>query len=70
MDGIIMKSDAGAREAALVVKSGATTTVGTSTALSTSNAGIYQSYILNPTTSAEWSKSEVNAMNIGIKVTV
>lgn len=69
LSGLVNKSDAGYRSAALLIKSGATTTEGDSLALATDPWLIRQPYILNPTTSAAWSISDVDGIEIGVKVT-
>lgn len=69
IDAHIKKSDAGAKSAATLVKSGATTTAGSDLVLSTDEQLARSSYILNPTTSSEWSKAEIDAMTIGVRVT-
>ena len=65
---IAQKSDAGARSLATVMKSGATTTAGTSTALSTSSAQIKTIYQTDPNTSAQWTSTAVNVAKPGYKV--
>jgi hypothetical protein len=68
VNGLVSKSDAGGRSAALLIKSGATTTQGGTLALSTDTLLIRNPYILNPTTSTAWSKSAVDAAEIGVIV--
>lgn len=69
LNGAIYKSDAGSREAALVLKSGATTSVGTSKVLSTSSEYIRSAHIVDPNTGSAFTKSNLNAIEVGAKVT-
>lgn len=69
LNGHAYKSDAGYREAALALKSGATTSVGTPLALSTDALLIREPYIVDPNTSVAFTKSGVNALEVGAKVT-
>lgn len=68
--GICQKSDAGSRSVALQVKSGGTTSTGTSTALNTTFGWIFKTDTVDPNTSAAWTATAVNNMQIGPKVTV
>ena len=63
------KTDAGAREAAIIHKSGSTETEESSVALGTSYVN-YQSSIreTNPDTGNAWTISDVNALQAGIEV--
>ncbi|MGI9159677.1 MAG: hypothetical protein ACR2K1_07990 [Saprospiraceae bacterium] len=69
VNGHAYKSDAGYRESAMVLKSGATTSVGTQLALSTDTLLIRDPYIVDPNTGAAFTKSGVNALEVGPKVT-
>ena len=69
INGHAYKSDAGYREAALVLKSGATTDVGTPLALSTDPLLIREPYIVDPNTGAAFTKANLNAIEVGAKVT-
>lgn len=66
---IAQKSDAGTRNIALQLKSGTTTSNGTSTALNTSFAHIYRTDTTDPNTSAAWTATAVNNLQCGMKVT-
>lgn len=68
LNGHAYKSDAGSREAALVLKSGATTDVGDSVALSTNTLLIREPYIVDPNTGSAFTKSNLNAIEVGVKV--
>ena len=63
-----LKSDAGARSLQTVLKSGATTALGASTALSTSAGQLKTMYQTDPNTSAQWTQANVNAAKPGYKV--
>lgn len=66
--GRMRKTDAGAREAAVIQKSSATTTVGTTQALGTSFVTYRELNETNPATAAAYTISEVNALQAGLKV--
>lgn len=66
----MLKSDAGAREAALVVKSGATESVGLSIALGTGSVKYQRVIETNPNGGVAWTKAAVDALQVGVKVTV
>lgn len=71
--GVVVKalaasSDAGARSAQTVLKSGSITDVGTSTALGTTGALLQSVYQTDPNTSAQWTAAAVNAAKPGYKV--
>lgn len=68
--GFFEKSDAGTRNAAVQLKSGATTVTSTSTALSTSFGWLYRTDLTDPNTSAAWSATAVNNIQIGPVVTL
>jgi hypothetical protein len=68
LNGLASKSDTGTRAAALLLNSGATIE-GSSVPLSVDTLLIRESYILNPVTASAWSKSDVDAMEVGVKVT-
>lgn len=70
INGLAYKSDAGNREAAMVLKSGANTSVGASLALSTDTLLIRNPHIVDPNTGAAFTKAAVNAMEVGVKVVV
>jgi hypothetical protein len=62
------KSDAGARSLQTVLKSGATTVTGTSTAMQQTPQQLRTMYQTDPNTSAQWTASNVNAAKPGYKV--
>ena len=64
------KLDAGNRSIAMVAVSGGTSSYGSNVALSTSLKVINSIYAVDPNTSAAWTTSAVNAINIGYKITV
>jgi hypothetical protein len=66
---LCQKSDAGTRNIGVQLKSGATTSNGTSTALNTSWGWIYRSDLTDPATGAAWSAVAVNNLQIGETVT-
>lgn len=66
---LAQKSDAGTRNAAVVVKSGGTTNVGTSTALNTSFSYVVRTDVTDPATGAAWTPVAVNNLNVGARVT-
>jgi hypothetical protein len=63
------KSDSGSRNGQIRVKSGATEVGGTDTALPTSYAWLNRVDAVDPNTSAAWTASAVNALQVGPKVT-
>jgi hypothetical protein len=63
------KSDTGSRQGQIRVKSGATEVGGTDTALSTSYAWLNRVDTVDPNTSAAWTASAVNALQVGPKCT-
>jgi hypothetical protein len=68
--GYFQKSDAGTRNAAMQLKSGATTVQSTSTALSPSGwSWLYRNDLVDPNTSAAWAPSAVDSLQIGPVVT-
>lgn len=68
--GYLDKTDAVSRSVALGVKSGATTSDGSSYALQSGGKRHERSLLTDPNTSAAWSASGVNALQIRPKVTV
>lgn len=69
INGHAYKTDAGSREAAMVLKSGTTTDVGTSLALSTDTLLIREPHIVNPDTGVAFTKAGVDGLEVGVKVT-
>jgi hypothetical protein len=65
---LLAKSDAGARSGATVLKSSSTTVTGTSTALSLSTLQQSTLYQTDPNTSAQWTRTAVNAAQPGYTV--
>lgn len=63
--GFVEKSDAGARSAAVQLKSGATTVQSTSTALTTSFGWLWRTDMNDPNTSAAWTATAVNNVQVG-----
>lgn len=63
--GFFEKSDAGTRNAAVQLKSGATTVQSTSTALSTSFGWLWRTDTVDPATGAAWTATGVNNVQIG-----
>jgi len=63
--GYVQKSDAGTRNGAVQLKSGATTVQSTSTALSTSWQWLFRTDTLDPATGAAWTPTAVNNVAIG-----
>ena len=68
--GFMEKSDAGTRNAAVQLKSGATTVQSPSTALSTSWGWLYRTDTTDPATGAAWTATAVNNAQIGPRVTL
>jgi hypothetical protein len=66
---MVRNSDAGSRSVATEIKSGATTVVGSSAFLGATRQYITNQMAVNPVTSASWTFSEVNALEIGYKIT-
>lgn len=66
---MLAKDDTGPRNAAVVLKSSATTDVGASTVLGTGGVFITKAYATNPNGGAAWTESAVNAIEVGAKVT-
>jgi len=62
------KSDSGLKSAQTVLKSGGTTDLGTSTALSTGGIFLTKMYPTDPNTSAAWTLANANAAKPGYKV--
>lgn len=63
------KTDAGSRSFAPVIKSGATTNVGTATAMSSSYVYHTVLHTVDPNTSSAWTAAAVNALEAGYKIT-
>jgi len=63
------KSDSGTRNGQIRVKSGATEVGGTDTVLATTYAWLNRVDAVDPNTSAAWTASAVNALQVGPKVT-
>jgi hypothetical protein len=63
--GFVQKSDAGSRSGAVQLKSGATTVASTTTALSTTFAWLWRTDQTDPATSAAWTPTGVNNVQIG-----
>lgn len=63
------KSDAGAKNGVNVLNISATDYLGTDAALVASDGFVYDAFALNPATSAAWTKSDVEALKFGFKVT-
>jgi hypothetical protein len=63
------KSDSGARNGQIRVKSGATEVGGADTALSTSYGWLTRVDTVDPNTGAPWTAAAVNALQVGPKVT-
>jgi hypothetical protein len=61
-------SDAGVGSIGLTIKSGATTTEGTATALGITGSFVRQLYELDPNTTAAWTTANVNALEAGTTV--
>jgi hypothetical protein len=66
---LVQKSDAGTRNVALRLRSGATDVTGTSTALNTSWGWIFRTDTTDPATGAAWTPTGVNNLIIGETVT-
>jgi len=67
--GYFEKSDAGTRNATVQLKSGSTTVQGPNTALNTVWGWIYRNDLVDPATSAPWTATAVNGVQIGPVVT-
>jgi len=67
--GLFQKSDAGTRNVAVQLKSGATTVQSASTALNTTWGWISRNDLVDPATGAAWTATGVNNVNIGAQVT-
>lgn len=65
----VLKTDAGAKSAAVAVKSGATTNLGPSTALNLALRVLEEMHQTNPDTGIAWTPAEVNSMQVGYEVT-
>jgi hypothetical protein len=63
------KSDSGSRQGQVRVKSSSTEVGGTDTVLSTTYAWLNRVDTTDPNTSAAWTASAVNALQVGPKVT-
>jgi hypothetical protein len=66
---LAQKTDAGTRNIGVQLKSGSTTSNGTSTALNTSWSWVYRNDLVDPATGAAWSAVSVNNLQIGETVT-
>jgi hypothetical protein len=66
---LAQKTDAGTRNIGVQLKSGSTTSNGTSTALNTTWGWIYRNDLVDPATGAAWSAVSVNNLQIGETVT-
>jgi hypothetical protein len=66
----MMKDDAGTRAGALVVKSSSTESVGSDIAPGTSLSKYTRIVELDPNGSVAWTKAAVDAIQVGVKVTV
>lgn len=64
------KSDAGGREIGITVKSGATESVGTNAALSTTAIKFVRVMEADPNGGVPWAKGAVDALQVGVKVVV
>lgn len=62
------KSDAGARSAAALIKSGATEVESSELALSTDTLGVTKVFAKDPATNAAWTTNAVNALKAGVRV--
>jgi len=62
------KTDTTVRSVKNLVKSGATVTASAAKVLSTSPSQLSTAFQVNPTTSAQWTAAEVNAMETGVEV--
>jgi hypothetical protein len=67
--GMFEKSDAGARNAAVQLKSGATTVQSTPSSLNTSWGWLWRTDAVDPATGAAWTAAAVNAAQIGPIIT-
>lgn len=67
--GYCQKSDAGTRNVAVQLKSGSTTVQSASTALNTTWGWIYRTDLTDPATSAAWTATGVNNVQIGAQTT-
>ena len=68
--GLIKKSDAGYREACLLVQSGTTLVEGDPLALSTDTLGLTEILKVDPATGVAWDYPGVNALQAGVRVKV
>lgn len=66
---LALKTDAGTRNVAVQVQSGATLSTGTSTALSTTFGWIVKTDTVDPATSAAWAAAAVSSITFGPKLT-
>jgi hypothetical protein len=66
---LCQKSDAGTRNVALRLRSGATNVTGTSTALNTTWGWVWRSDTVDPATGAAWGVVAVNNLLIGETLT-
>lgn len=66
---VVRKDDAGTREVRVVTKSGATTTPGAAHALGTSYGVAMDLLELNPNDAGAWSRSDIDALQVGVEVT-
>ena len=64
------KTDAAARSIAPVIRHSGSNNVGSNIALATNTLWYAQVYETNPGTSSGWTKSDVDAAEFGVKVTV
>ena len=67
--GFLEKSDAGARGAAVQIKSGGTTVASTATLLGTNFGWLYRTDVVDPATGVAWTAAGVNNATIGPVVT-
>lgn len=65
---VMAKSDAGAASASVIARVGSTDYTSGANALSTTYAEFVDFYETNPATSAQWTVSDVNALQVGMKV--
>jgi hypothetical protein len=60
----------GDRSVANAIRSGGTVYLGTSEPMTTEYMGVHEAYTQDPATSANWTEAGVNALEVGVKVTV
>lgn len=66
----MLKSDAGAREVGITLKSGATESVGSNIALGTGSTKYQRVIETDPNGGVAWTKAAIDALQVGVKVTV